>query len=207
MVWFVFQELFELTVSLSLNMVSFDQTIKSWKPSLVSHMATNHWWNWIRLSGHLLPGRIYCMESLNLRLPVLSMQNSMTTGFIDTSLTRTLPDRLLWGVCVTTATCVTVLSVPASHISPWGITDSCRRSRVCWLCFRIGSPTSLHLIHIHRFPIEHKYPFTLVKRSKNSASVTFVYTAKWACNERKRIFCNAISTIYIASASICFCDI
>ena len=64
----------------------------------------------------------------NVRLPLLSLENSMNTGFLDTNLTRTLSQWLLWGLC--------------KHLH--------QDSRNHWNYYFFGTDLSTHLALVHR---------------------------------------------------------
>ena len=56
-------------------------------------------------------------KSRDLRLPFLSSQNSMDTGFLDANLTRTLPQWLLWGSCRNLHDCVITLVISGTSLT------------------------------------------------------------------------------------------
>ena len=72
---------------------------------------------------HLVRGQLD--KCRNVRLPFLSSQNSMNTGFHDTNPTRTLPQWLLWGSCKNCMTAsalslsVELLFLPHRHFNTY----------------------------------------------------------------------------------------
>ena len=86
-------------------------------------------------------------KSRNVRLPFLSLKNSMNAGFLDSNLTRTLPQWLLWGSyknlhdISTPVISGTSLSYLILHLSIYFklVSDSCF-CYPCWRCTKFNPP-------------------------------------------------------------------
>ena len=106
-------------------------------------------------------------ESRNASLPFLSSENSMNIGFLDTNLTRTLPQWLLRGSCKNLHDYITTLVISGTslssaptfqHILPRSIdfklvSDSCHCYPSWWWCIKFNPPTSSNFKNILLFPI------------------------------------------------------
>lgn len=125
------------------------------------------------------------------RFPLLTPQNPMKTGFTGTSLTTALPHRLPRRLCDYLNTSIvsrTARSSTASfvHILPYSISLELNHSTlqllgvvVVAMVFQIISPTSLHLIHILRFPVPLKNPLTVRCSNVSCGSAILFYARQF----------------------------
>ena len=104
------------------------------------------------------------------------VQNSMNTGFLDTNLTRTLPQWLLWGSCKNLHDCNSILVISGTSLSSAPtfqhilhcstdfklVSDSC----YCYLLlvvYQIQPSTSLNFNNILHFPITLQEPLMFIE--------------------------------------------
>ena len=84
-------------------------------------------------------------------------QYSMNTGFLDTNLTRTLPQWLLWGSFKNLHDCISTLVISGTSISSAPInfklvSECCYCYPYWWWCIKCNPPTSLNFNILH-FPV------------------------------------------------------
>ena len=104
-----YTQLWWLIVPLSLNVASPDQTIESWKSSLRHTCAGTTYKIAVTYLGrpHLVRGHVF---------PFLSSKNFLNIGLLNTNLTRTLPQWLLWGSCKNQHDCISTLVINGTSL-------------------------------------------------------------------------------------------